>query len=116
MLLRPLKRPWHQLTRDWLRAHRLKRLIVPPELPTCLKVRLFLPHQKLIQGTCPHIEAARKAHGLSFDQPKAFDYEAFYANEIEKKHKDKSYRYFNNINRVWTSLGEMLTVACRGIP
>ncbi|KAL1921455.1 uncharacterized protein VTP21DRAFT_11171 [Calcarisporiella thermophila] len=29
-----------------------------------------------------------------------FDYEAFYNEEIEKKHKDKSYRYFNNINRL----------------
>jgi len=29
-----------------------------------------------------------------------FDYEGFYENELEKKHKDKSYRYFNNINRL----------------
>ncbi|TFK76162.1 5-aminolevulinate synthase [Pluteus cervinus] len=29
-----------------------------------------------------------------------FNYEAFYVNELEKKHKDKSYRYFNNINRL----------------
>jgi 5-aminolevulinate synthase len=29
-----------------------------------------------------------------------FDYEGFYQNELEKKHKDKSYRYFNNINRL----------------
>lgn len=29
-----------------------------------------------------------------------FDYEGFYHNELEKKHKDKSYRYFNNINRL----------------
>ncbi|KAG8908751.1 mitochondrial 5-aminolevulinate synthase [Tulasnella sp. 403] len=29
-----------------------------------------------------------------------FDYNAFYAEELEKKHKDKSYRYFNNINRL----------------
>jgi 5-aminolevulinate synthase len=29
-----------------------------------------------------------------------FDYEAFYHQELEKKHKDKSYRYFNNINRL----------------
>ncbi|KAF8897329.1 pyridoxal phosphate-dependent transferase [Infundibulicybe gibba] len=30
----------------------------------------------------------------------AFDYEGFYVNELDKKHKDKSYRYFNNINRL----------------
>ena len=29
-----------------------------------------------------------------------FDYEAFYNNELDKKRKDKSYRYFNNINRL----------------
>ncbi|KAL1998307.1 hypothetical protein VTN02DRAFT_6431 [Thermoascus thermophilus] len=29
-----------------------------------------------------------------------FDYEAFYHAELEKKRKDKSYRYFNNINRL----------------
>jgi 5-aminolevulinate synthase len=29
-----------------------------------------------------------------------FDYEGFYQNELDKKHKDKSYRYFNNINRM----------------
>ncbi|EFX00656.1 5-aminolevulinate mitochondrial precursor [Grosmannia clavigera kw1407] len=29
-----------------------------------------------------------------------FDYEAFYEAELDKKHKDKSYRYFNNINRL----------------
>jgi 5-aminolevulinate synthase len=29
-----------------------------------------------------------------------FDYEGFYHNELDKKHKDKSYRYFNNINRM----------------
>lgn len=29
-----------------------------------------------------------------------FNYNAFYQGELEKKHKDKSYRYFNNINRL----------------
>ncbi|KAI8869282.1 tetrapyrrole biosynthesis, 5-aminolevulinic acid synthase [Ramicandelaber brevisporus] len=29
-----------------------------------------------------------------------FDYEGTYTVEIEKKHKDRSYRYFNNINRL----------------
>ncbi|KAI1306623.1 pyridoxal phosphate-dependent transferase [Xylaria venustula] len=29
-----------------------------------------------------------------------FDYSGFYEAELEKKHKDKSYRYFNNINRL----------------
>lgn len=29
-----------------------------------------------------------------------FDYESFYAHELDKKHADKSYRHFNNINRL----------------
>lgn len=29
-----------------------------------------------------------------------FNYEKFYADELDKKHKDNSYRYFNNINRL----------------
>lgn len=29
-----------------------------------------------------------------------FDYDGFYSAELEKKHMDKSYRYFNNINRL----------------
>ncbi|KPI41486.1 5-aminolevulinate synthase, mitochondrial [Cyphellophora attinorum] len=29
-----------------------------------------------------------------------FNYERFYETELDKKHKDKSYRYFNNINRL----------------
>ncbi|KAL9579202.1 MAG: hypothetical protein Q9212_005244 [Teloschistes hypoglaucus] len=29
-----------------------------------------------------------------------FSYEDFYEAELDKKHKDKSYRYFNNINRL----------------
>ncbi|KAF8331098.1 pyridoxal phosphate-dependent transferase [Cantharellus anzutake] len=38
-------------------------------------------------------------HHANID-PTHFDYAAFYEGELEKKHKDKSYRYFNNINRI----------------
>ncbi|KAJ3324183.1 mitochondrial 5-aminolevulinate synthase [Blyttiomyces sp. JEL0837] len=48
-----------------------------------------------------------------------FNYEHFYRSEIEKKHQDKSYRYFNNINRLaqayptaHTATGEHVTVWC----
>ena len=49
-----------------------------------------------------------------------FDYEGFYNNELDKKHKDKSYRYFNNINRLarefpqahMTDKNERVTVWC----
>ncbi|KAJ5183096.1 hypothetical protein N7492_000712 [Penicillium capsulatum] len=43
--------------------------------------------------------AIRGPHPAALCSPR-FDYEAFYNAELEKKHKDKSYRYFNNINRL----------------
>ncbi|OLL27003.1 5-aminolevulinate synthase, mitochondrial [Neolecta irregularis DAH-3] len=33
-------------------------------------------------------------------QSSPFDYDGFYQSELDKKHLDKSYRYFNNINRL----------------
>ncbi|MCJ1478590.1 mitochondrial 5-aminolevulinate synthase [Lambiella insularis] len=49
-----------------------------------------------------------------------FNYEGFYNAELDKKHKDKSYRYFNNINRLaqefprahMTARDERVTVWC----
>ncbi|KAG5720762.1 hypothetical protein E4T56_gene16939 [Termitomyces sp. T112] len=57
------------------------------------------------------VSAAAFAAGCPFHQqagtakpkvaaPGTFDYETFYVNELDKKHKDASYRYFNNINRL----------------
>ncbi|PWY70217.1 tetrapyrrole biosynthesis, 5-aminolevulinic acid synthase [Aspergillus heteromorphus CBS 117.55] len=42
-----------------------------------------------VSGPRPHAPATAR-----------FNYNAFYQGELEKKHKDKSYRYFNNINRL----------------
>ncbi|KAH7038164.1 5-aminolevulinic acid synthase [Microdochium trichocladiopsis] len=50
--------------------------------------------------------AARHAASPVHQQPHngsssaKFDYESFYQAELDKKHQDKSYRYFNNINRL----------------
>ncbi|GAA6015800.1 hypothetical protein JCM10207_008800 [Rhodosporidiobolus poonsookiae] len=38
-------------------------------------------------------------HRITSARP-GFDYEDFYQSELAKKHKDKSYRYFNNVNRL----------------
>ncbi|KAM0347102.1 hypothetical protein ACHAPU_005041 [Fusarium lateritium] len=57
----------------------------------------------------PGLHASRKAASASptaaaaaagFNSSGKFDYEGFYNTELDKKHKDKSYRYFNNINRL----------------
>ncbi|KAK9454677.1 pyridoxal phosphate-dependent transferase [Dipodascopsis uninucleata] len=65
------------------------------------------------KGICKHGLAVMKAAAGTTDKPEvaksikhskrainSFDYEGFYENELMKKHKDKSYRYFNNINRL----------------
>ncbi|PUU79810.1 pyridoxal phosphate-dependent transferase [Tuber borchii] len=72
------------------------------------------------KGICPHgaaaLRAAKMAESMAPRAPARvtrpvnvvpaahrsgkFDYEGFYGAELEKKHKDKSYRYFNNINRL----------------
>ncbi|KAG9595832.1 5-aminolevulinate synthase-like protein, partial [Aureobasidium melanogenum] len=47
-------------------------------------------------------QSSKEMHGAPPAPPNTarFDYDAFYQTELDKKHKDKSYRYFNNINRL----------------
>lgn len=54
-----------------------------------------------VQPSAPRIEGSGYV-GAPPDAPKQpqFDYDGFYNAELDKKHKDKSYRYFNNINRL----------------
>ncbi|WRT67343.1 5-aminolevulinic acid synthase [Kwoniella shivajii] len=52
---------------------------------------------------CPHAKAAQQAASDVKETARSsgrFDYQKFYDAELQKKHKDKSYRYFNNINRL----------------
>ncbi|KAG8532222.1 uncharacterized protein KY384_003863 [Bacidia gigantensis] len=53
------------------------------------------------------VKPALRAQDVAIPGPKPaapttskFNYEGFYQNELDKKHKDRSYRYFNNINRL----------------
>lgn len=49
---------------------------------------------------CPfHAEATTEA-AKATAAVGGFNYEQFYTTELEKKHQDSSYRYFNNINRL----------------
>jgi len=43
---------------------------------------------------------SKPAQEASKASPGMFNYEHFYDAELEKKHNDQSYRYFNNINRL----------------
>jgi 5-aminolevulinate synthase len=61
-------------------------------------------------GLCPFHHVAAESPTKSAERAKdtpvtttthnSFDYEQFYIKELDKKHTDKSYRYFNNINRL----------------
>ncbi|KAK4668060.1 mitochondrial 5-aminolevulinate synthase [Podospora pseudoanserina] len=64
-----------------------EKVPLPPRIPT------------KAQAAANPLTAARTAAPVTHNGTK-FDYEGFYNNELEKKHKDKSYRYFNNINRL----------------
>ena len=55
----------------------------------------------------------------TLENNKPLSYEAFFSQELDKKKQDKSYRYFNNINRLAkhfpkaeTGEGENVTVWC----
>jgi 5-aminolevulinate synthase len=83
-------------------------------------------NSSFVTAPFPHATAkptgVHNAHVGVPPAPKAakFDYEDFYENELDKKHKDKSYRYFNNINRLakefprahMASKDEKVTVWC----
>ncbi|QIW98531.1 hypothetical protein AMS68_004049 [Peltaster fructicola] len=79
-------------------------------------------HQVPFVQPKPAASAAQHQHGMPPAPPQAarFDYNSFYENELDKKHKDKSYRYFNNINRLaqefpqahMTTPEEKVTVWC----
>jgi 5-aminolevulinate synthase len=56
-------------------------------------------HQKAVAEAAAAQKAATAAAPKSKDHT-GFDYEHFYISELDKKHQDKSYRYFNNINRL----------------
>lgn len=59
---------------------------------------------KLAKAGCPFHAAAPSTSTAAPTKAKPteglFNYEQFYEKELEKKHGDKSYRYFNNINRI----------------
>lgn len=50
--------------------------------------------------SCPIHHEAAKENVSKAKASGAFSYDEFYQKELEKKHQDKSYRYFNNINRL----------------
>ncbi|KAK7703943.1 mitochondrial 5-aminolevulinate synthase [Diaporthe eres] len=66
------------------------RAVETPVIPG--REKAHVPH------AAPRHPAAPAVYPINADAK--FNYEAYYNAELEKKHKDKSYRYFNNINRL----------------
>ncbi|KAF2163459.1 hypothetical protein M409DRAFT_68405 [Zasmidium cellare ATCC 36951] len=69
-------------------VHQIRRDHPPYSPPNARSAATPTPNRETLSTPPPPPQAAR------------FDYEGFYQNELDKKHKDKSYRYFNNINRL----------------
>jgi 5-aminolevulinate synthase len=72
-------------------------------------VRLVLPPDSNLTTEHPSLTNPLRSSPAAAEQAarvpraptnKPFSYNGFYNAELEKKHKDKSYRYFNNINRL----------------
>ncbi len=89
------------------RLHSLTLQLVP--IHHNQKPKSQVPEEAVTSGPKPEAPKVAK-----------FNYEGFYNAELEKKHKDKSYRYFNNINRLaqefpqahMTARDERVTVWC----
>lgn len=85
---------------------------------TLLKVVPVIPASK--PQSRIHQEILTSGPKPAAPQVAKFNYEDFYNAELDKKHKDKSYRYFNNINRLaqefpqahMADLDERVTVWC----
>ncbi|KAK0512588.1 hypothetical protein JMJ35_004605 [Cladonia borealis] len=89
--------------------------------PDVLKRETSLPiHHTPKATTSVHPETSTPGPKPAAPAIAKFDYEGFYNAELDKKHKDKSYRYFNNINRLakefpqahMSSREERVTVWC----
>ncbi|KAJ2449406.1 mitochondrial 5-aminolevulinate synthase [Coemansia sp. RSA 2336] len=59
------------------------------------------PYAKCVEGKASDAQAASASQPATHaTREAAFDYEGLYQEKLAKKHEDKSYRYFNNINRL----------------
>lgn len=80
---------------------------VAEQLATAARKKATAAAHKKEAAQCPfHAQAQKVAKPAA--EPEVctaknkvgFDYEKFYNTELDKKHNDSSYRYFNNINRL----------------
>lgn len=87
--------------------HRKEGVVFPFGHPQTAAGASMCPHAKAAQAAASlareFARTHKKAQPIATAAPKTpggFNYEQFYQDELEKKHQDKSYRYFNNINRL----------------
>ncbi|ODQ68229.1 mitochondrial 5-aminolevulinate synthase [Nadsonia fulvescens var. elongata DSM 6958] len=80
--------------------------MVPPPAPTAKKTQDDCPvGHRIASGVKVRASPVQQqkptaAKNAVLNNKGNFDYECFYGNMIDKKLKDKSYRYFNNVNRL----------------
>ncbi|ERF69143.1 5-aminolevulinate synthase [Endocarpon pusillum Z07020] len=82
-----------------------KKLHTSAEKKANVDTRIYRKRDDVLPGRVESAFAKSKDTPTPGPKPCAptaskFDYEGFYNKELDKKHKDKSYRYFNNINRL----------------
>src|SRR6266540_193414 len=76
--------------------HTSARLANQPTLP--LKQASLINNDNEARVAAAVVAALQNQSPTTHSTPATtFDYEALYKSELEKKHQDKSYRYFNNI-------------------
>ncbi|KZW03925.1 5-aminolevulinate synthase [Exidia glandulosa HHB12029] len=91
---------------DIEQLHRNEGIVFPAGHPLPAAGASMCPHAKAAQAAANLAQQFAKTHkkaqpvATAPKTPGGFDYEKFYQDELEKKHQDKSYRYFNNINRL----------------
>lgn len=88
------------------------------DIGTAGKVSQFIERKVNFAGES-HINSELNLNSANGESNGVFDYESFFDQELDKKKQDRSYRYFNNINRLapkfpqaLTGTGEEVTVWC----
>lgn len=87
---------------DLAKAANMAKKAPEPVVPDTKAAAAGCPfhQQKQAAATAATAKPAKVKPAATEAKPARFDYAGFYDKELEKKHQDKSYRYFTNINRL----------------
>ncbi|KAG9296074.1 hypothetical protein G9A89_011926 [Geosiphon pyriformis] len=95
------KQPTQPLNQASVITHRHNKNPIDEHTTAATVAALKKSQQATINGCPYHQQIANQELPLDHSiKSRTFDYETLYQHELDKKHDDKSYRYFNNINRL----------------